>query len=95
MIVRCGRCGASFDVPGPGRFTCPTCGTANDVSPGAPSGDDDELLTPPPPPAPEPPSPRAECGDCGFSFIVGAVAEAPCPNCGTTVTVRAESGGTA
>jgi len=32
------------------------------------------------------------CSDCGFSFIVGDVAAAPCPNCGTSVTVRAEEG---
>ena len=92
MIVRCGRCGTSFEVPGAGRFSCPACGTANDVRSG-PAAGDDGLLTPPPPPAPEAPSPRLECDDCGFSFIVGAVAEAPCPNCGLMVTVHGDTGG--
>lgn len=47
---------------------------------------------PPPPPAPEPPSPRITCSECSFSFIVGAIAVAPCPNCGSEVaTGRDES----
>ena len=43
------------------------------------------MSVPPPPPAPEPPSPRISCPDCDFSFIVGEVAVAPCPNCGVDV----------
>ena len=39
----------------------------------------------PPPAAPEPPSPKLECPDCGFSFIVGAIEVATCPNCGNDV----------
>lgn len=95
MIVRCGRCQTGFEVPGPGRYPCPSCGTANDVRP---NSDDAAggggLVAPPPPPAPEAPSPRIECPGCGFSFIVGSVSEAPCPNCGTTVTVSPTEGGT-
>ena len=49
-------------------------------------------ILPPPPPAPEPPSPRITCSECSFSFIVGAIAVAPCPNCGSEVaTGRDES----
>ena len=93
MIVRCGRCRTSFDVPGPGRYRCPACGTANEVrAEGAPGGGDEGLLTPPPPPEPDAPSPRAECDECGHRFIVGDVDEAPCPNCGTVVTVSGTEG---
>ncbi len=97
MMVRCGRCQRGFDVPGPGRYACPACGTANDVKTppnDAPddASDDGGLLAPPPPPAPEPPSPRVECSSCGFSFIVGRVDEVPCPNCGMTVTVSMPEG---
>jgi len=82
MIVRCGRCSTSFDAPEPGRHACPACGAVNEVKAAAPP-----LVPPSPPPAPEAPSPRVSCPRCGFSFIVGTVAVAPCPNCGNPVTV--------
>lgn len=41
---------------------------------------------PPPPPRPDPPSPRITCPDCDFSFIVGQIEVAACPNCGGEVT---------
>ena len=84
MIVRCGRCGTQFQVEGEGRFACPACGTANrvGVEPADPG-----IVAPPPPPEPEAPSPRAVCGACGFSFIVGEVDAAPCPMCGEQVEV--------
>ncbi|MGQ0848883.1 MAG: hypothetical protein ACT4OP_07155 [Actinomycetota bacterium] len=41
--------------------------------------------TPPPPRPPDPPSPRISCPICDFSFIVGAIATARCPNCGSEV----------
>lgn len=83
MIVRCGRCRAQFDVPGPGQYACPQCGTANQVGgPAEPPG----IVTPPSPtPQPEKPSPRVTCPDCGFEFIVGVVDVAPCPMCGSEV----------
>ena len=96
MIVRCGRCGVQLQVPGPGRFTCPSCGAGNEVPGGAPGSGP---VPPPPDPsggiagapaAPEPaaePSPRARCPECGFSFIVGDIDAAPCPMCGTEVAV--------
>lgn len=82
MIVRCGRCRSQFEVPGAGRHVCPACGTANDVRA-------EPAMVPRSAPAPDPgpPSPRVVCSACGFSFIVGAVAVAPCPNCGNAVTV--------
>ena len=40
---------------------------------------------PPPPPAPEAPSPKLSCPECGFSFIVGAIEVATCPNCASEV----------
>jgi hypothetical protein len=40
---------------------------------------------PPPPPAPEPPSPKLQCPECEFTFIVGQIETATCPNCGTEV----------
>jgi hypothetical protein len=39
----------------------------------------------PPPPPPDAPLPRIECGECEFSFIVGDIAVATCPNCGAQV----------
>ena len=36
MIVRCGACRSQFEVPGPGRFGCPACGSVNNVG-GGPS----------------------------------------------------------
>lgn len=86
MIVRCGRCQTSFEVSGPGRVRCPACGTTNEVRESA-SPDTGGLVTPPPAPEPDPPSPRVECPDCEFVFIVGEIDRAPCPNCGTSVTV--------
>lgn len=89
MIVRCGRCRSGFDVRGPGRHACPACGTVNEVRAAA------APVVAPPPPAPvyEAPSPRVTCGECGFSFIVGKVASAPCPNCRSTITVQQTSEG--
>lgn len=84
MIVRCGRCGSQFDVPGPGRHVCPVCGTPNDVR----AADSGGIQAPPPPP-PQEPSPRVICPGCGYKFIVGDIDMAPCPNCGEPVTVPA------
>lgn len=93
MIVRCGACRTQFEVAGAGRFSCPSCGSVNVVrdstatgpaaaspypaAPGAP--------TAPPPPQPDRPSPRINCPDCAFTFIVGEIPVATCPNCGIEV----------
>ena len=97
MIVRCGACRTQFDVPGEGRYSCPVCGSVNMVRarpgepgpagappPGSmpPTGAPEP---PPPPPPPPPPMPRIECPECGFSFIVGDIAVATCPNCESEV----------
>ena len=87
MIVRCGRCGSQFDVPGPGRHVCPACGTANDVRA---AGNGGGIQAPRPPPPPETPSPKVICPGCGYKFIVGAIDVAPCPNCGEPVTVATQ-----
>lgn len=92
MIVNCGRCGTQFQVPGEGRFSCPACGTANEVHRTAPPGPGGGPMSAPGgpgiprPPAPEPPSPRTTCPDCAFSFIVGEISVATCPNCGLEVS---------
>ena len=36
---------------------------------------------PPPPPQPDAPMPKIECPECGFTFIIGMIAVASCPNC--------------
>lgn len=91
MIVRCGRCGSQFDVPGAGRHVCPSCGTPNDVRAAAPGAGG--LETPQKSaPVPDRPSPRVICPGCGFKFIVGDVEVAPCPNCGEAVSVATEEG---
>lgn len=94
MMVRCGACRTQFDVPGPGRFSCPVCGSVNMVraaaggpgqAPQGGAGSGPATPTPPPPRPPDPPSPRVTCPECSFRFIVGAVASAKCPNCGAVV----------
>jgi LSD1 subclass zinc finger protein len=95
MIVRCGACRTQFEVPGAGRFTCPVCGSVNMVreqagaapstvggypaAPGAVSGNQA------PPPPSNAPAPRIACPECEFTFIVGDIAVATCPNCGAQV----------
>lgn len=101
MMVRCGACRNQFDVPGAGRFACPVCGSVNvvrETASGAPANMGGYPTAPgvagaaPPPPTPAPPpppvdspSPRIECPSCSFSFIVGDIAIATCPNCGSQV----------
>ena len=102
MMVRCGACRNQFEVPGPGRFACPVCGSVNVVR--EPTGGEPSTMggypaapgaapgQPPPPPPPPPPLPRIECPECDFGFIVGEIAVATCPNCGAEVrTGRGDS----
>ncbi len=101
MKVRCGACQTEFEVPGAGRYSCPSCGTANDVGGGRPpppsSGGPGPGAPGPPVAAPEVASPppvdvsRVQCPDCSFSFLVGEVAAVPCPNCGAEVEVGGAS----
>jgi len=81
-MVKCGRCREQFEVPGAGRFDCPSCGTANEI-PSGPAGE-----PPPAPPAPVTPPRRVACPACEFSFLVGEVEAAPCPNCRETVVIE-------
>ena len=99
MMVRCGACRTQFEVPGPGRFACPNCGSVNVVreAAGAPPSEMGGYPTapgaapgagpaqPPPPPPPTAPLPRIECPECDFTFIVGDIVVATCPNCGAEV----------
>ena len=96
MIVRCGACRTQFEVPGAGRFTCPVCGSVNMVreqAGGAPSTTMGGYPAAPgavpgnqaPPPPSNAPAPRIPCPECEFTFIVGDIAVATCPNCGAQV----------
>lgn len=68
-------------------------GPAGAPPPGSPPGTGGPgpggLATPPPPPPPDPPAPKIECPECGFSFIVGAIDIATCPNCEAEVATGA------
>jgi DNA-directed RNA polymerase subunit RPC12/RpoP len=101
VIVRCGACGAQFEAPGEGRFGCPACGAQNEVrrrvgaepQQQGPAGERPAApFAAPLPPSrpPDPPTPRITCPGCEFRFIVGDVATAPCPNCGSMVAVDRE-----
>jgi LSD1 subclass zinc finger protein len=96
MMVRCGACRNQFEVPGAGRFACPVCGSVNVVREqagpapstmgGYPTAPGVAGAPPPPPPPPvAAPPPRIECPECSFTFIVGDIAVATCPNCGAQV----------
>ncbi len=94
MIVRCGACHTQFEVPGPGKYSCPSCGSVNAVRAaggssrpgyGSPPPGYPPSSSPPPPPQPERPSPRIQCPSCEFRFIVGDIDVATCPNCGAEV----------
>lgn len=95
-MVRCGSCRTQFDAPGPGRYSCPSCGSVNVVrDPGAAQPPPAEAPggyptapgagMPPPPPPDRPTPPRIDCPKCGFSFHVGEVAKVVCPNCNSEV----------
>ncbi len=100
MMVRCGACRTQFEVAGAGRFACPVCESVNVVRdpsgaapdlggyPAAPNvvaGGSPQPPPPPPPPA-NTPLPRITCPECAFTFIVGDIAVAICPNCEAEVT---------
>ncbi len=97
MMVRCGACRTQFDAPGPGRYSCPACGSVNMIRdqggappPAAPGG---YPAAPgvqggqqaPPPPPPERTVPKIKCPECGFEFHVGEVARVVCPMCSSEV----------
>jgi len=89
MIVRCGRCGTELEIPGPGEFMCPSCGTRN-VARGAepvqnPFGVPDLGAVAPPEQAPG--VRWVRCPSCSFRFAVGEVEEVSCPSCSTTIDV--------
>jgi uncharacterized Zn finger protein (UPF0148 family) len=90
MMVRCGACRTQFDAPGPGRYSCPACGSVNMIrdnsgaapaSGGYPSAPGVQTERVPPPPPPERIVPKITCPECEFSFYAGDVAVVVCPNC--------------
>lgn len=96
MTARCPRCGTTFAVNGPGRYTCPGCGVTNEVRGGPgdlpPAAPPPGAGMPPPPvpPPPDPPSQRQTCPECSFTFIVGQIAVATCPMCDAEVPTGLE-----
>lgn len=93
MKVRCGRCREPFEVAGTGRHACPMCGSINAVGSQPaqqpevikiPSDDESQTVQSAGPT-------RIECPMCDFSFYVGDVAVAPCPNCRHDVVLRSEA----
>lgn len=95
MMVRCGACRTQFEAPGPGRYSCPACGSVNMIreQPGAvppqqhgyPTAPGVQPPGVPPPPPPERTVPKIECPECGFGFHVGEVARVVCPMCSAEV----------
>jgi len=105
VVVRCGRCRAELEIPGPGEFVCPACGTRN-VAGGGAAADPYTIggappaasrLTVPggaPVPMPQAPPPDvhwAVCPSCSFRFATGEVETLVCPNCRATLA-RAPDG---
>lgn len=45
---------------------------------------------PPPPPAQDQPLPKVQCPECDFTFVVGKIATASCPNCSAEVPTGIE-----
>ncbi len=84
----CPNCGAMNQVKGPvpGPGGMPPGAPPGGPGPGYPGVQQPEPPLAPPPP-PEVPSPRITCAQCSFSFIVGAVQTAICPNCRAEVPV--------
>ena len=83
----CPNCGSVNMVRGAGEGPPPGAGPAA-PPPGygqQPPGYPPASYAPPPPPAPEAPSPKLICPQCEFSFIVGQIEVATCPNCGSEV----------
>lgn len=81
----CPVCGSVNVVRG--QAGAPAAGPAA-APPGAQAGappQTPETPVPPPPPKPDVPSPRIECPECEFTFIIGDVAVVQCPNCGADV----------
>lgn len=83
MRVRCGACRTQFEVAGSGRYACPVCGSVNVVRAAGPQDQAEggffEQQAPPPALA------RITCPECEFSFVVGRIAVATCPNCNAQV----------
>ena len=104
MIVGCGRCGTRFEAPGEGTFSVPELWDRqrgpselqNAAVGGRPNVGPSIVAAIPaaaavaaiPAIAAIAAIPATSCPACGFSFIVGDVDVAPCPNCAVDVTIR-------
>ena len=98
MRVRCGACRTQFEVAGAGRFACPVCGSVNVVRGASPEDQGmggyptaGGMATEQPQPQPAPVLPRVTCPECEFSFVVGRIAVATCPNCNAEVPTGQET----
>ena len=99
--MRCGRCRSELEIPGPGEFVCPACGTRN-VARGGAGADPysiggqgaaaaSRLTVPGGAPAPSmPPVPSdvrwGVCPACTYRFASGEVEAVTCPNCRAALT---------
>jgi len=106
VIVRCGRCRSELEIPGPGEFVCPACGTRN-VARGPSAAADPYSVSgavagsgltvpggapiPSAPPVPPVDVNWAACPSCGHRFAMGEIDKVRCPNCRIDL-VRAEDG---
>jgi LSD1 subclass zinc finger protein len=88
----CGSVNAVRDANGAPAADGPSVG-GYQAGPGVgPAGDPAGGQPPPPPQPPQPdlPMPKIACPECGFTFIVGMIASATCPNCSAEVETGIE-----
>ena len=86
----CGSVNAVRDANGAPTEAGPSVG-GYQAGPGVePGGGVPPPPPPPPPPQPDAPMPKIACPECGFTFIVGMVASATCPNCSAEVDTGIE-----
>lgn len=92
MLVRCGNCRVELEVPGPGEFACPACGSRNVVrgqaAPKAPTLDLPDLgRTQAPPSEPAAGIRWTKCPQCSYRFAVGEIPSVPCPACSANLSI--------
>jgi LSD1 subclass zinc finger protein len=85
----CGSVNVVRDANGDEAAAGPTVG-GYQAGPGVAPGGGAQPPPPPPPPQPDAPMPKIECPECGFTFIVGMISTATCPNCSAEVSTGIE-----
>lgn len=85
----CGSVNAVRDTNGSEAAVEPSVG-GYQAAPGVAPGGGPPQPPPPPPAKPDLPMPKVECPECGFTFIVGMIATATCPNCAAEVPTGIE-----